>query len=714
MHTWKFYRTGGLDQVLIRNGADIAQLKELDQKLWTVLSCPTKGIRFDQKTLELLDTDGDGRIRVPELLAAIHWLTARLVSLDTLMEGSETLRLAAFNKQTPEGAALLASAKRILSNLGKSSSETISLENVTDTSKIFAETRFNGDGIVPSDSTDDASTQQVITEIIATFGSELDRSGKPGVDQTKTDAFFAAVKAYLEWAQRADGVILPLGDKTASAYAALSALRTKLDDYFTRCRLAAFDARATAVLNPAEGNFAALANQDLTESLLAIASFPLSAIGPARELPLSDDVNPYWAKALSVFEWEVVVPVLGTDCTKLTDAQWQRIKEVFVPYEAWLDSKAGAEVESLGMQRLSALLVSDAKASVDALIAKDAALATENAQIAEVEKVLRLNAFLYTLLRNFVNMAHLYDPKATAIFQVGTLYMDARATSLCFHVDDATAHAGQASTSKCCLAYCTLTRQGTKETRTICATFTAGFAKTLWVGRNGIFYDRDGKDWDATIIKVIDHSISLKEAFWDPWNKMAGMIGAQVRKVMAAKQDATLLNAAKKIETTTTFGPVEAPKKAEGAAIASTAAAMGIAVGLISTAVAGFVSALSRMPLWKTAVGLVVLLLIISGPSMILTWFKLRARNVAPILNACGWAVNRNLRLTLKLGRIFTTEAMLPAHAERQLNDPFADDNVARNRLILIVILIVLVTILWLFGLLDAVLPASLQRLHAF
>jgi hypothetical protein len=311
-------------------------------------------------------------------------------------------------------------------------------------------------------------------------------------------------------------------------------------------------------------------------------------------------------------------------------------------------------------------------------------------------------------------MAHLYDPKATAIFQVGTLYMDARATSLCFHVDDATAHAGQASTSKCCLAYCTLTRQGTKETRTICATFTAGFAKTLWGGRNGIFYDRDGKDWDATIIKVIDHSISLKEAFWDPWNKMAGMIGAQVRKVMAAKQDATLLNAAKKIETTTTFGPVEAPKKAEGAAIASTAAAMGIAVGLISTAVAGFVSALSRMPLWKTAVGLVVLLLIISGPSMILTWFKLRARNVAPILNACGWAVNRNLRLTLKLGRIFTTEAMLPAHAERQLNDPFADDNVARNRLILIVILIVLVTILWLFGLLDAVLPASLQRLHAF
>jgi hypothetical protein len=711
MHTWKFYRTGGLDQVLIRNGADIANLKMLDQKLWTVLSCPTKGIRFDQKTLELLDADNDGRIRVPELLAAIEWLSLRLVSLDTLLSGSQTLPLSAFNRETPEGKALAASARRILSNLGKATSEVISLENVTDTSKIFAETRFNGDGVVPADVAEDESTRQVINEIIATFGSVLDRSGKPGINQEKADAFFEAAKSYLVWAQRADSVILPLGDKTAKAFEALSALRVKLDDYFTRCRLSAFDARSTAALNSVESGFALLANQELTETLPAIAAFPLSEIGPARDLPLTDEVNPYWAKALEVFEQQVVKPLLGASCNKLSDAQWQRLKEIFAPYEAWLASKVGGEVESLGIQRLAALLASDAKTSIDSLIAQDAALATENAQIDEVEKVLRFNMFLHTLLRNFVNMAQLYDPKAIAIFQVGTLYMDARAASLCFHVDDVNAHAGQASASKCCLAYCNLTRPGTKETRTICATFTAGFAKTLWVGRNGIFYDRDGKDWDATIVKVIDHSISLKEAFWDPWYKMAGMISTQVRKVMAAKQDATMLNAAKRIETTT-LAPADAPKKPEGAALASTAAAMGIAVGLISTAVAGFVNALSRMPLWKTALGLVVLLLIISGPSMILTWFKLRARNVAPILNACGWAVNRNLRLTLKLGRIFTTEALLPPHSEHQLTDPFADDNTARNRLILIVILIVLVLILWYCGLFNSVLPQSMQRVH--
>ncbi|MEI7945906.1 MAG: hypothetical protein WCJ02_04390 [bacterium] len=709
MYTWKFYRTGGLDQVLLRNGADIANLKDLDQKLWTALSCPTKGIRFDAKTLDLLDTDHDGRIRVPELLSAIQWLMVRLVSLDTLLEGSETLRLSSINMKTPEGQSLLASAKRILANLGKGSADAISIANVTDTSKIFAETCFNGDGVIPGDAAEDVATQQVIADIIATFGAVTDRSGKPGVNQAKVDAFFTAAAAYLDWSRCADAAVQPLGDKTAVAAAALTEVRAKLDDYFTRCRMVAFDSRAAGPLSRTDGDFAALADQDLTDSVPAIAAFPISVIAAGRDLPLQDGVNPYWAEALALFKSEVVAPLLGGGVSALSAAQWQLLKSTFAPYEAWLSAKSGAEVEALGAIRLASLLEGSAKADISTLIAKDSALEAENAQITEVEKLLRLNAFLFTLLNNFVNMARLYDPKAIAIFQVGTLYMDARAATLCFHVDDAAAHATQAAASKCCLAYCSLARPGTKETRTICATFTSGFAKTLWIGRNGIFYDLDGKDWDATIIKIVDNSISLKEAFWDPWHKMAGMVGAQVRKVLAAKQDANLLNAAKKIETTA-VAPAEAPKKVEGAALASSAAAIGIAVGLVSTAIAGVVSAIAGMSFLKIVLGLIAILLLISGPSMILTWFKLRARNVAPILNACGWAVNRNLRLTLKLGRIYTTEGVLPPHAERQLHDPFADDNTARNRLIALIVLALVVAILWFAGLLDSVLPGTMKK----
>ncbi len=708
-HTWKFFRTGGLDQVLLRNGADIEQLKALDQKLWTALSCPTKGIRFDVKTLDLLDTDRDGRIRVPELLAATDWLSARLTSLDTLLEGSDTLRLSSINAATDEGKALLANAKRILANLDRTAADAISLANVADTAKIFANTRFNGDGIVPADAADDAETQQVIAEIIATFGAETDRSGKPGVNQAKTDAFFAAAAAYLDWTRRADAAILPLGDQTAAAAAALATVRAKVEDYFTRCRMSAFDPRAAVPLSRTDADFAALANQDLTDGLPAIAAFPLSKIAAGRDLPLLEGVNPYWADGIATFRSAAIIPLVGADCTTLSSTQWQTVKAKLAPFETWAAAKTGAEVATLGVERLAAIAAGKAQSAITALIAKDLALEAENAQIVEVEKLLRLNANLATLLNNFVNMARLYDPNACAIFRVGTLYMDARACNLCFHVDDIGAHSGQAAASKCCLAYCQLSRPGTKETRTICAAFTAGFAHSLWVGRNGIFYDLDGKDWDATIVKMVDNSISVKEAFWDPWRKIATMIGNQVRKVLAAKQDAALLNAAKTIEATGA-APAEAPKKVEGAALASTAAALGIAVGLISTAIGGVVSAVAGLPLWKTALGLIVVLLLVSGPSMILTWFKLRARDVAPILNACGWAVNRRLRLSLKLGRLFTAEATLPANSERQLTDPFADDHTTRNMLVLLVLAGAAVACLWFSGLLDCALPNALKH----
>ena len=81
-HTWKFFRAGGFDQVRLDTGADIAALGSLDQKLWVALACPTQGLEFDAKTLELIDTDKDGRIARPEILAATTWTCAMLRNPD--------------------------------------------------------------------------------------------------------------------------------------------------------------------------------------------------------------------------------------------------------------------------------------------------------------------------------------------------------------------------------------------------------------------------------------------------------------------------------------------------------------------------------------------------------------------------------------------------------------------------------------------------------
>lgn len=70
-HPWKFFRAGGFDQPRIDTPADLLAIGELDQKLWVALSCPVAGIEFDHRTLALIDSDNDGHIRAPELIATL-------------------------------------------------------------------------------------------------------------------------------------------------------------------------------------------------------------------------------------------------------------------------------------------------------------------------------------------------------------------------------------------------------------------------------------------------------------------------------------------------------------------------------------------------------------------------------------------------------------------------------------------------------------------
>ena len=148
-YKWKFFRAGGFDQVKIESGADLANLDQLDQKLWVALACPTTGLEFDAKTLALVDTDRDGRIRVPELIAAAKWTTGLLKNPDDLIQSKLSLPLSAINDATPEGKQLVSSARQILINLGKKDATVITLEDTADTAKIFAATNFNGEASSP-------------------------------------------------------------------------------------------------------------------------------------------------------------------------------------------------------------------------------------------------------------------------------------------------------------------------------------------------------------------------------------------------------------------------------------------------------------------------------------------------------------------------------------------------------------------------------------
>jgi hypothetical protein len=109
---------------------------------------------------------------------------------------------------------------------------------------------------------------------------------------------------------------------------------------------------------------------------------------------------------------------------------------------------------------------------------------------------------------------------------------------------------------------------------------------------------------------------------------------------------------------------------------------------------------------------LIGLILLISGPSMILAYMKLRKRNLGPILDANGWAVNSKAKINVPFGKSLTQVAVLPPNAERDLTDPFAEKRSAWPKIIVILAVLGIIAACWYYGKLDGMLPGSVTSVN--
>ncbi|HEV2327351.1 MAG TPA: hypothetical protein VGY56_01030 [Verrucomicrobiae bacterium] len=696
---WKFFRAGGFDQVKLESAADLGNLDQLDQKLWVALACPTHGLELDSQTLGWIDSDKDGRIRPPEVIAAAKWATSLLKNPEILLARTSALPLDAINDSTRTGKDILATAKQILADIGKKDAAEITVEDIADMEKAFAATKFNGDGIVPADVADDDATKAAIADIISCMGGEPDTSGKPGVNQEKLEAFFHEAEAYSNWWKQAeaDKTIMPLGAATGAASVAVNAVAAKVNDFFARCRLAAFDARALPALNRQAWDYLPLLEKDLSANAAEFSGFPLAHVAPGKALPLAQDVNPAWAAALADLQTSAVKPLLG-DKDTLTEAEWNSMQAKLTPFQKQSSGGVGASVEKLGLARVREILGGKFKEGITALIVQDAAMSGQ----ANTIRLVRYNRDLYTLCVNFVSFKDFYSRKQPATFQAGRLYLDQRSCDLCLTVEDAAKHAALAGLAGAYLAYLDCTRKSTGEKRNVVAVFSQGDDGNLMVGRNGVFYNRKGDDFDATITQIISNPISIRQAFWAPYKKLVRYIQEQVAKRAAAAEAA----ASAKLQASATTAAVPPAKIDTG-----TLAAIGLVLTtLLSALTLLFHAVFGMQPAWLIPLAILAVFLAISAPSVIMAWLKLRQRNLGPILDANGWAVNSRAKLSVPFGASLTQTATLPPGSQRDLRDPFAE----RSRIVEIVIVIVLMIIIglgiaWYLGKLDRVLPPKAQ-----
>ena len=457
------------------------------------------------------------------------------------------------------------------------------------------------------------------------------------------------------------------------------ALQAKVDEYFVLCRLVASQPETAAALRIAPERAAGMMG-DAASVRAALEQLPLAPPDGAGVLR--------WSAAYRTTRHEAVVALQAVATTVLGDAArdgldeagWAALVGSATTILAWSEASAAHPVAALGADRL-ALATAERCAALDALCDADLAVAEPLARVAELERLVLYQRWLYEFANNFVAMPNLYRRTRPALYEQGTLVMSGRNFGLSMLVHDHATHAALAGNSLMFLLYVQVARP--ERSFEVVVPVTSGTSRGLYVGKRGIFHAVDGNAYDATVTSMIINPVSIWEAILEPFQRLGAMITGRLEKWQAEADAEFSAQLAASVDQTqaaataaaTAPAPAAAPaavpetKGMDPSAIAGVAAAGGLAFAAIGSTLAGIAGFLGGDGLLETGMRVLGLLSIIAAPFALVAWWKLRRRNVSGLLSAAGWALNDELRLSRALGVLFTRRPARPAGSRLDWND---------------------------------------------
>ncbi|HIJ74519.1 MAG TPA: hypothetical protein HPP83_10505 [Candidatus Hydrogenedentes bacterium] len=684
-----FENYGGTYQLRIASADDLAALEELAEPFWVATSAPASQFTCDPVLLERIDADRNNRIKSSEIRAASRWLLRMLRDRSGVTARSDTLALDALDTGHEESQRLQDTARRILQNLARPDDTTISLGQVRDRQAILSKAIYNGDGVIPPEGVTDQDLRTLIIDVMSTMGSVNDVNGAPGINKELLDAFLSSARDLVTWHRQRDGeagkdILVPFGEDTVALHALCVTLEHKIDAYYRRCRVAALNdmlGRPGADASPSKAVL-----EDEAEAAAYLAEAPLARPRPDGVLTLKGEVNPHYRDQLAELADMAVAPVLGEafDGNALQQSQWERVRQAFAPYDAWAAAKSGGQVETLGLAKLETYLESAAPRRLFDLIDADVAAGKELGATHALEYLLLLQRWMLDLCNNFVSFPYLYDPARRAMFETGRLVMDGQIFNMNLRVADANAHSAAAVRSGMYLIYSEVTGGLEDKPFFIVTPITGGRLTNLGVGKRGVLFDLEGKEWDTRVVNVVDNPVNLREAIAAPFKRLAGLISSAAGKITSSAeqqlqtqitQTTTALEAGvKKGIAATAEQPAEAPPPPAPAPTPAPAQpgggsgrvrdlvlAGGLAFAALGSAFAYVGKTLNELKgkWWLVLVALAAGLMIVLVPTVLVAFFKLRKRNLSAILEASGWAVNAPMPLTRSLKRLMVRQ---PAH----------------------------------------------------
>jgi hypothetical protein len=641
---------------------DIENVLTLDEAHWATTGVSNNALNCDNTFIDYVDIDNNKRVMCFEVTNSIKWLFKILKDRQSILDTSDILKLESINTDEKEGKAIHDSVKQILKKLRNSKEQQVSLKQVRKIKEDVSKTAISEAGVVLKEASEDDKIKELISSVIKTLGGVPHPSGKEGINKEKFDEFTKTAKVYLKWHEKSvissgekETEIMPLGLNTLKAYKSFIKIHEKIDHFFSLCKVLSFTKRAKKITDniakTAEGKTQETSaplninSKEVIENYLKES--PLANPNLEQELVFSEIINFYYEDAVKNFIEDVIKPFKITPADRLSYRQWITIREKMAGHRKWQNSKQGAKVESIAVDKLREFTEEEFISKVHKLIEESIDTALVLDEIRNVEKLILFQIWMMKFLNNFVYFPYLYDPQKRALFEMGTLVMDGRRFTLSVQVDNHEKHMQFSKQSNMFILYVNVL-SSTEKKYEVAVPVTSGGKGNLYIGKRGIFQDTNKTDWDAEIIGIVENPISLKEAFSTPFKKLGKLINAKIEELKSAAE--TQLDTVVKGSET----PPVQTQQTDNKGIGNLFMGGGIAIAAIGSAMAFITKTLSEVE-WHTILftilGAVSAVLL---PTFISAFIKLKKRDLSAILEASGWAVNARMKLTFKLGKFFT------------------------------------------------------------
>lgn len=670
-----FRRYGNSYHAVIETFDDLLTVaRTVPETQWIAVAAPIEGLSCDSRFLQYLDTDGNRRILVNELRRAVLKVATLLDDtrgVDTHSDCLELSHLSAHQDavRIKEAAQLLANAAAATPEMQVIPSNTytrISLDELQRGRRALYERGYTGDGILLPAQVPDVHLQKLVASIIALYPAVHSLAGTDGLSVSLLERFMDE-RASLQHLVVHQPASLQDSTRTAETKQIVE-FSDMIDTYFSMLSLRHHVAISKNSLT-ADPFRLLPASADWTSIAIAL----LSRYG--IDLDVVDENQQKWQairdQARADLDWQRrwqehplvkhlwVLSVNDADLTKLSQLQQEDLSrkpildavdalEELVLCQQWLLYFSNSFITMPRLYKHSPYKGVIADKSTDQNTNKNTNKSTDqNIKIHE----------------SALEPLHVEDH--ALLFDRGMLVLAGRRYLMPVYVPNLDESIKMTSQGTTCMIYARVFDQQQKSLFDVAAPKTKGWSGEIYVGKRGLFYDHAGKEYDATVVHIVYHPVTLWEAALSPFLRIGGLITKKLEALISSGEENFSKNLDAELGKASTAptaptAPIAPPNPNSANMLGSSLAAGGVAIAAVGSSLAFVISQVKAMSFFDVVSSILSVAALVALPSGLLGYLKLNRRNVAQLLEGSGWALNDRLPMSNRLASLMTQRPPLP------------------------------------------------------